>query len=87
VGAARLPVDSGGESPSVGWSSDDSWPNSLKLIAMIPKFKSCAATGPDNPLLPFDFDPGFFGCEPVEIMFSHCGICLSDLSMMENDFH
>src|SRR5215218_8668223 len=39
-----------------------------------------------GPLQPVDFDPGELGDEQVEIAVSHCGICHSDLSMLDNDW-
>jgi uncharacterized zinc-type alcohol dehydrogenase-like protein len=37
-------------------------------------------------LEPFEFDPGKLGSEDVEIKVSHCGICHSDLSMLDNEW-
>src|SRR5206468_3204905 len=45
-----------------------------------------AATEAHGPLKPFTFDPGDIGPEEVEIKVSHCGICHSDLSMLENEW-
>jgi hypothetical protein len=39
-----------------------------------------------RPLQPFEFDPGEIGAEEVEIKVSHCGICHSDLSMLDNEW-
>ncbi|MEO6036119.1 MAG: NAD(P)-dependent alcohol dehydrogenase [Verrucomicrobiota bacterium] len=47
-------------------------------------FHAYAAPAPNCPLKPFDFDPGELGPEEVEIKVSHCGVCHSDLSMLEN---
>ncbi|MEO6054017.1 MAG: NAD(P)-dependent alcohol dehydrogenase, partial [Chthoniobacterales bacterium] len=38
------------------------------------------------PLKPFDYDPGELGLEEVEIKVTHCGVCHSDLSMLDNDW-
>jgi len=35
---------------------------------------------------PVEFDPGPLASEQVEIAVSHCGICHSDLSMIDNDW-
>jgi uncharacterized zinc-type alcohol dehydrogenase-like protein len=35
-------------------------------------------------LKPFEYDPGPLGHDQVEIIVEHCGICHSDLSMIEN---
>ncbi|HSJ02667.1 MAG: NAD(P)-dependent alcohol dehydrogenase [Verrucomicrobium sp.] len=45
-----------------------------------------AATTAGGPLEPFSFDAGELGAEEVEIKVTHCGICHSDLSMLENDW-
>lgn len=37
-------------------------------------------------LKPYSFDPGDLGSEEVEIKVTHCGICHSDLSMLNNDW-
>ena len=49
-------------------------------------FNAYAATTAHGPLQPFSFDPGPIGPEEVEIKVSHCGICHSDLSMLENEW-
>lgn len=49
--------------------------------------RAFAATAPKSPLEPFEYDPGDLGCDQVEIAVSHCGICHSDLSMLDNDWH
>lgn len=50
------------------------------------KFNAYAATTAHGPLQPFSFDPGELGSEEVEIKVSHCGICHSDLSMLDNEW-
>ena len=35
---------------------------------------------------PFEYDPGELGEEQVEIDVEYCGICHSDLSMVNNDW-
>src|ERR1700677_489059 len=45
-----------------------------------------AATTAHGPLKPFSFDPGELGPEEVEIKVTHCGICHSDLSMLDNEW-
>lgn len=54
---------------------------------MSTSFKALAATAKGGPLKPFEFDPGPLGDEQVEICVSHCGICHSDLSMLDNEWH
>ena len=53
---------------------------------MSTKFHAYAASAPHAPLEPFTFDPGALGPEEVEIQVSHCGICHSDLSMLDNEW-
>src|SRR5256885_11900184 len=48
------------------------------------EFKAYGALRPNGPLEPFSFDPGHLGPEEVEIKESHCGLCHSDLSMLDN---
>jgi uncharacterized zinc-type alcohol dehydrogenase-like protein len=50
------------------------------------KIKAYAATAAKGKLAPFEYDPGPLGPEHVEIAVSHCGICHSDLSMLDNDW-
>ena len=45
-----------------------------------------AAKAPKGSLQPFEFDPGELGQDQVEIKVTHCGICHSDLSMLDNDW-
>ncbi len=52
----------------------------------MPEFKAYAAKSPGGPLEPFSFDPGPLGPEDVEIKVTHCGICHSDLSMLNNEW-
>src|SRR4051794_24427767 len=49
-------------------------------------FHAHAATEKGGALKPFEFDPGELGDEQVEIAVSHCGVCHSDLSMLENEW-
>jgi uncharacterized zinc-type alcohol dehydrogenase-like protein len=53
---------------------------------MSTKIKAYAATAKGRPLTPFEFDPGLLLREQVEIRVSHCGICHSDLSMIDNEW-
>ena len=45
-----------------------------------------AATKPGGPFEPFDYDAGEVGPDDVEIKVESCGICHSDLSMLDNDW-
>jgi len=48
--------------------------------------KALAATGPHSPLTPFEYEPGPLGDEQVEIAVDYCGVCHSDLSMLDNEW-
>src|SRR3974377_2115882 len=45
-----------------------------------------AAKAPGGPLEPFEYDPGELGPDQVEIKVTHCGLCHSDLSMLDNEW-
>ena len=45
-----------------------------------------AATSAKSPLEPFNYAPGELKSEEVEIKVTHCGLCHSDLSMLDNDW-
>lgn len=49
-------------------------------------FNAYAAPTPNAPLQPFSYDPGVLGDEEVEIAVEYCGICHSDLSMIDNEW-
>ncbi len=49
-------------------------------------FKAYAATSAAGELKPFEFDPGPLKEDQVEIAVAYCGICHSDLSMLDNDW-
>jgi len=48
--------------------------------------KALAAFGAKQSLKPFEYNPGPLGSEQVEIAVESCGICHSDLSMLDNDW-
>jgi uncharacterized zinc-type alcohol dehydrogenase-like protein len=48
--------------------------------------KAYAAFEAGGELKPFEYDPGPFGINDVEIDIQHCGICHSDLNMLNNDW-
>jgi uncharacterized zinc-type alcohol dehydrogenase-like protein len=52
----------------------------------MPTIHGYAAHSAKGPLQPFEFDPGELGSEEIEIKVSHCGICHSDLSMLNNEW-
>jgi uncharacterized zinc-type alcohol dehydrogenase-like protein len=45
-----------------------------------------ASTAPKQPLEAYEYTPGPLGDEQVEIAVESCGICHSDLSMLDNDW-
>ena len=54
--------------------------------AMSQTFHAYAATEAKGDFKPFEYDPGELGPDEVEIEVSSCGICHSDLSMLDNDW-
>jgi threonine dehydrogenase-like Zn-dependent dehydrogenase len=48
--------------------------------------KAWAVRAPNQLLERLDFDPGELGAEEVKIAVEHCGICHSDISVMNNDW-
>ena len=53
---------------------------------MTTPIKALAAFGAKQPLQSFEYTPGPLGSEQVEIAVESCGICHSDLSMLDNDW-
>ncbi len=49
-------------------------------------FKAYAATAAHGALEPYEFDPGPLKPDQVEIAVRYCGICHSDLSMLDNEW-
>ena len=48
--------------------------------------KAYAALEPKGELVPFEYDPGELQADEVEIDVHYCGICHSDLSMVDNEW-
>jgi uncharacterized zinc-type alcohol dehydrogenase-like protein len=48
--------------------------------------KAYAASEAGGELRPFEYDPGPLGPHEVEISVEHCGICHSDLSMLDDEW-
>src|SRR4051812_36584803 len=46
--------------------------------------RAWAAAAQYGALTPFEYSPGALGDEDVEIAVTHCGICHSDVSMIDN---
>ncbi len=53
---------------------------------MSDSFKAYAASARGAKLEPFEFNPGPLRDDQVEIEVESCGICHSDLSMLDNDW-
>ena len=53
---------------------------------MTTAIKALAAAGAKQALQPFEYTPGPLGSEQVEIAVESCGICHSDLSMLDNEW-
>ena len=53
---------------------------------MSTKTHGYAASAAKGSLKPFEFDLGEIGAEEVEIKVTHCGICHSDISMLDNEW-
>lgn len=52
----------------------------------MPTFHAYAADQKAGEFKPFEYDPGQLGPDQVEIEVDYCGICHSDLSMLDNDW-
>ena len=52
----------------------------------MPSIRAWAAPSRGKPLEPFEFDPGPLAADEVEVAVEHCGVCHSDLSMIDNDW-
>jgi uncharacterized zinc-type alcohol dehydrogenase-like protein len=48
--------------------------------------RAYAANSPKGRLEPFEYEPGPLGLDEVEVKVSHCGVCHSDLAMIDNDW-
>lgn len=53
---------------------------------MTTEIRAWAAPGPRAPLEPWRYEPGPLGPEEIEVAVEHCGICHSDLSMLNNEW-
>lgn len=50
------------------------------------KFRSFAAMQPGQALQPYEYDPGPLDAGDVEVEVDYCGVCHSDLSMIDNEW-
>ncbi|MDO8540001.1 MAG: NAD(P)-dependent alcohol dehydrogenase [Opitutaceae bacterium] len=53
---------------------------------MSAKIRAYAAAAAHAPLQPFEYEPGPLPADQIEIAVSYCGICHSDLSMLDNEW-
>lgn len=56
------------------------------LPAASGKYKAWVARGAGQPMVLEDFDPGPLGDDEVEVAVDHCGVCHSDLSVLNNEW-
>jgi uncharacterized zinc-type alcohol dehydrogenase-like protein len=49
-------------------------------------YKGWVAKGPKQPMVLETVDPGPLGAEEVEVVVEHCGVCHSDLSVLNNEW-
>src|SRR5690606_39120169 len=52
----------------------------------MPRIRAWAAHAAGQPLVPFEFDPGPLAADEVEVAVEHCGICHSDLSVLNDEW-
>jgi alcohol/geraniol dehydrogenase (NADP+) len=50
------------------------------------KISAWAAHGPKQELVPFEYEAGELGLDEVEIAVEHCGLCYSDLSILNDEW-
>ena len=50
------------------------------------KISGYAALEVKGLLQPFSYESGDLGANDVEVMISHCGICYSDIYLIDNDW-
>ena len=60
--------------------------NDRKTESATHKFHAWAAHGAKQALKPYEFDAGPIGPEDVEVVVEHCGVCHSDLSVLNNEW-
>lgn len=60
--------------------------NELLQRDQIRMIKAYAVHAPGEPFTSFEYDPGDLGPEEVEIAVEYCGLCHSDLSMVDNEW-
>jgi uncharacterized zinc-type alcohol dehydrogenase-like protein len=53
---------------------------------MSDKIRAYAVNSKNDKFKPFEYDPGTLGPDQVEIAVEYCGVCHSDLSMLENEW-
>lgn len=48
--------------------------------------KAWAAHGPQEVLVPYEFDPGPLKAGEIEVKVEYCGLCHSDISVLNNEW-
>lgn len=61
-------------------------PSNIEATPRHAMINAWAATAAKQKLEPFSYDPGPIGAEEVEIAVEHCGLCHSDLSVINNEW-
>jgi len=56
------------------------------MTTAMTKIRAWAATAAKQKLERYDYDPGPLGDEEVEVAVEYCGLCHSDLSMIDNEW-
>ena len=50
------------------------------------KVQAYAVMSPKSELVPFEYDPQPINPQEVEVRVQYCGVCHSDLGMIDNDW-
>jgi uncharacterized zinc-type alcohol dehydrogenase-like protein len=60
--------------------------NDKQIESATNRFRAWAAHGAKQPLKPYEFDAGPIGPEEAEVAVEYCGVCHSDLSVLNNEW-
>lgn len=82
--AAGVPTTSVTEKPA---ASTSTVPSGRQLPSGSTNYQAWSAKGPKQPLVLETLDLGPLGDEDVEVAVEHCGLCHSDLSVLNNDWN
>ena len=61
-------------------------PSPASTLRASKEYRAWIAKGPKEPMVLETFDPGPLGSEDIEVAVEHCGVCHSDLSILNNDW-